>query len=986
MRSLCITGACPQDLDLVCRILSSAGMQASLASDRHTHLDIVRWHEQVCDQATTDPEDTRGAIDPGRLWEQLAADIYLANLNAEVWGWADERSTWLLEFWRKFEPRLRFVLVYTSPQRLIASALLTPLAMQPLEEQIENWRRHNEHLLRFHQRLPKRCLLVDIEDCIANPDALVAGCANRWRMPLNAPQLEAPAPDETHPLAMHLAGQIASQYTNAQALHDEISPLLHCFSPDLFAERARETDFEGIIASFRTLATRVGSVDEIQALQSQIGHLTQQYEEALTTRRTEQEQTSARIQSLEQQLKSTEQVGRKSAKDIEEARKENELLLLQLHQVQEELESLFQKSHEQTTANQQLVKQKEDLEKDKVKLTKERDEVRAQGAALTQAKAALEKERADLIARRDELQKQLASATATRDEQAKLATERQKQIATLTSDRDGKAKQIAEQKATSEKLTAEGEAKSKALQEQQKALQTLSAERDGKSNELAQVQKSAAALSLAKAVLEKDKAELTQKVAEATEQAARHGRSLQAVENKSKEMESENELLLLQLHQVQEELEHYFEMHRDVQKNLQGFEERWRRMMHRNPDYADYAGIEILAFDPARSLVTWRFKDLLAAGRNFPELQFRTFVDQGYTGFVFDREDGSSGPLQRWPIAAAEKNAVVLIPVGKGKQLQDRLSTLVDLAPSDWVLVRVLTCTLSALIKNRDEVVLPENFPSQLIVSGLEALASVMESFPNTLRFDRIELKREQVNPDYEHLWFRLENPSFGKEHWPELEFRFSCAHVTPGAFGLFPKLEFPEEGGQAPFDTWFNEAYDDFGAKLELRFSAPGGMDTAVWQRISAHDQAFISGLIGRLPSMLAALQVGGADLERSWADWVAMARETRTIFLEHTRVQPGRQVEYTASTETETVDHPAPAQLWSNAVVEPMVESPTASSASTDTKDPTSKVVPIGRRNQKAVSSAKTSDSKGRSGTRKRSPSKALIGKQRNGDTRKK
>lgn len=147
------------------------------------------------------------------------------------------------------------------------------------------------------------------------------------------------------------------------------------------------------------------------------------------------------------------------------------------------------------------------------------------------------------------------------------------------------------------------------------------------------------------------------------------------------------------------------------------------------------------------------------------------------------------------------------------------------------------------------------------------------------LRYDSVSLKSEQVNPDYEHLWLRLGNLSYAGLRWPEFEFRLSCASVSPKKFGTHPKLEFPAVTGLAPFETWFEESYDDFGAKLELRFALPNGMDLGVWQQVSNRDRRFLHLLAYRLPSMLATLEHAGTHIKRQWKDWLKLAEAIRQI-----------------------------------------------------------------------------------------------------------
>jgi hypothetical protein len=274
-------------------------------------------------------------------------------------------------------------------------------------------------------------------------------------------------------------------------------------------------------------------------------------------------------------------------------------------------------------------------------------------------------------------------------------------------------------------------------------------------------------------------------------------------------------------------------------------------MLQGNPAYCDYQSIEILPSEGG-NITHWRIKELNAVGRSLPELEFETTVTDG----------------------------VASIAIGG--------QTLPDLGTSEWDLLQALVPLLERTLASPAALQLPEGFNPQELQDGLAKLGVVMQQLPPTLRCDQVKLTREQVNPDYEHLWLHFENLAFNGKRWPEFEFRLSCANVRPKHFGMYPKLEFPQHTGQAPFEAWFEEAYDDFGAKLELRFALPDAMDLAVWQRLSENDHAFIFALISRLPALFSRLQNTGTNLKRPWADWLAMAQEVQRILLLRTAAQP--------------------------------------------------------------------------------------------------
>jgi hypothetical protein len=159
-------------------------------------------------------------------------------------------------------------------------------------------------------------------------------------------------------------------------------------------------------------------------------------------------------------------------------------------------------------------------------------------------------------------------------------------------------------------------------------------------------------------------------------------------------------------------------------------------------------------------------------------------------------------------------------------------------------------------------------------------------------RFDAVQLKHHQVNPDYENLCFTLTNAHFGARRWPSFEFRLSAANIKRGKFSGHPKLEFPlQEQGDKQFENWFEESEDDQGPKFELRFDIKTrSLDINTWRTLSPSDQAQTLSLSDQLPVLLQRLQAQGVQISRPWTDWQGMAAAIQDAF-SHCLSAPTRQ-----------------------------------------------------------------------------------------------
>jgi hypothetical protein len=102
-------------------------------------------------------------INPSPVWQTLALDLLLGNLEQELWGWADPQAIYLLDYWKNLDHQLAFVLVYDSPQASMASLFDNPEVdcnEHVVKAASDNWLAYNEALLNFYLGNTERCLLV----------------------------------------------------------------------------------------------------------------------------------------------------------------------------------------------------------------------------------------------------------------------------------------------------------------------------------------------------------------------------------------------------------------------------------------------------------------------------------------------------------------------------------------------------------------------------------------------------------------------------------------------------------------------------------------------------------------------------------------------------------------------------------------------------------------------------------------------------------
>jgi chromosome segregation ATPase len=295
-----------------------------------------------------------------------------------------------------------------------------------------------------------------------------------------------------------------------------------------------------------------------------------------------------------------------------------------------------------------------------------------------------------------------------------------------------------------------------ASEDSNKKLQDLSAQLDKKSDE-------ASALSKKLKQLENDlsAANTAKAESEKATQSLKSERDIQTklaqqTEAKYQDSAQENELLLLQLMQAQEELVEYYEQKGEFEKLYLAYKARWDRLEKRFPNYLDYGVIEVEQVDGLSDVpsVTWKVKDFAQAGVALSEFSFQTTLQAGHPGIGLI-QDGTPKNFVPKLLAADKAQLATFMGVGatEFKQINAAISILNQLEAGQW--------------KGFEA---PAQFDLGFWRPSLKALIGQVQSLPAVLRYDQVKLKRELINPDYEHLWLEFHGLHLGAQNWKKFE------------------------------------------------------------------------------------------------------------------------------------------------------------------------------------------------------------------------
>ena len=465
-------------------------------------------------------------VAPSPIWQILALDLFMGNSDAGFWGWSDPRCVYLLDYWHATDPAMHFIFVYDSLEHVLVRASAgRELSREAINKLISEWQSFYTALMHFYHRHRERCLLVHAEQACANPEAFDKALSSCLQRPLERDASTSVVSMALDLLEASLAASMVKEQHAWQCSYEELQS-----QADFPLSKGKATDSLAAWNGFSALTMQI-----------------RLHGEALSVAEEQVTQTQAQLEVVQGQKGEAES-------RLNKQQKEAELLLLQLHQVQEELEHHFLENgalkqegnalkqslaEAKAIAEAQLTALQRQLEATKELAQKTQSDRDIKLKALAAAEVQVAQTRTQL----EVAQAQKAEVEVQLNEQQKEAELLLLQLHQVQEElehyflENGALKQegnalkqsLAEAKATTETQVG---ALQRQLDETQASAKKAQSDLDAKIKVLAE----------AKDKLEQKVAALEQQVPQTTPQ----------------ELQQENELLLLQLHQVQEELERYY--------------------------------------------------------------------------------------------------------------------------------------------------------------------------------------------------------------------------------------------------------------------------------------------------------------------------------------------------------------------------------------------------------------------------------------------
>jgi len=271
-----------------------------------------------------------------QVWNTLALDFFMGNLENEYYYWSDTKVLPLLDFWKKIDDQLAFVLVYDEPHKALKRYLegLKEGEFICTDELLEKYKAYNQAMLNFFYQNQDKAFLIHANaigkirtnylELFKNKigfDEIFLNSDIDDTKHINIELVEPTQKNDNSSSISYIIDEILNERADVLDLYEQMQSVANIYSQNKLQTRKKASD-----ALSELLSLKHSKQNSLKSLL--------QKDEAL--------------KDVQQELKQLKKIYGKQKTELSdseeksfESKKENELLLNQIMNVQEELEKYY---------------------------------------------------------------------------------------------------------------------------------------------------------------------------------------------------------------------------------------------------------------------------------------------------------------------------------------------------------------------------------------------------------------------------------------------------------------------------------------------------------------------------------------------------------------------------------------------------------------------------------------------------------------------
>ena len=310
---------------------------------------------KVLSRENTSPADEKMA-------DNVMTDFLLANLDAKNWGWEAARNLFSLDYWQQMDPNIGFIFVFDSPAHVLTTIEGSLLTVDFVDNAMEEWIQYHQIMLSLIEKYEDNVILVEGAYAIDNisklsePVKRIASTLHlksSWQVASivtsHSDGLKTNSDEYADVTTSHISNEILRKYPEAIRVFNLLLSKTSVKSSEPIY-KTKHADLDSLLSALKYLNRNKSKNFELLEDQNK---LLKEKLEATDLEKKRVVKQSLVDQKLINQYKTKLDQLRKSESSTdtsiskESLKKENDMLLEQLHHTQEELEKYYLKSQSQ---------------------------------------------------------------------------------------------------------------------------------------------------------------------------------------------------------------------------------------------------------------------------------------------------------------------------------------------------------------------------------------------------------------------------------------------------------------------------------------------------------------------------------------------------------------------------------------------------------------------------------------------------------------
>ncbi|ATV16439.1 hypothetical protein CUB86_24865 [Pseudomonas syringae pv. actinidiae] len=126
---------------------------------------VEQWQNDVLKAQNRKSSEIAFPAEVGKSSEKSLKELFISRKNKFLPCWAAPESLFFLDFWKKFDTSITFLIAHMSPSMALkALAKEEELSAENVNALLTQWKNATEYALRFHEKNKERCIIVDIHE------------------------------------------------------------------------------------------------------------------------------------------------------------------------------------------------------------------------------------------------------------------------------------------------------------------------------------------------------------------------------------------------------------------------------------------------------------------------------------------------------------------------------------------------------------------------------------------------------------------------------------------------------------------------------------------------------------------------------------------------------------------------------------------------------------------------------------------------------